>query len=92
MEDALTIDLAESDTYQLDAYVLPEGADQSLNWYSSRNSTLSVKDGLLTAHRVGQVTITANIPKNGKIKDQLIHCLRGQKGRKAGDDFRAGFA
>ncbi|MBQ1256773.1 MAG: Ig-like domain-containing protein [Clostridia bacterium] len=72
MEDALTIDLAESDTYQLDAYVLPEGADQSLNWYSSRNSTLSVKDGLLTAHRVGQVTITANIPKNGKIKDQLI--------------------
>lgn len=71
-EDTLVIDLAQSNTYQLNAYVLPEGADQALNWYSSRNSTLSVKDGLLTANRVGQITITANIPKNGKISD---HCV-----------------
>ncbi len=72
VEDTLVIDLAVSNTYQLNAYVLPEGADQSLNWYSAKYSTLSVENGLLTAHRTGRITITANIPKNGKIKD---HCV-----------------
>ncbi len=72
VEDTLVIDLAVSNTYQLNAYVLPESASQDLNWYSAKNSTLSVKDGFLTAHRTGRITITANIPKNGKIKD---HCV-----------------
>lgn len=71
-EDAVTIDLAVSDTYTLSAYVLPEGANQALNWYSAKNSTLSVKDGVLTAHRTGRIAITANIPKNGKIFDQCV--------------------
>ena len=71
-ESELTIDLAVSDTYTLSAYVLPSEADQALNWYSAKNSTLSVKDGVLTAHRTGRITITANIPGNGKIKD---HCV-----------------
>lgn len=71
-ESELTIDLAVSDTYHLTAYVLPESADQSLNWYSAKYSTLSVEDGVLTAHRTGRITITANIPGNGKIKD---HCV-----------------
>lgn len=72
VEETLVIDLAVSNTYQLNAYVLPEGANQALNWYSAKNSTLSVENGLLTAHRTGRITITANIPKNGKIKD---HCV-----------------
>lgn len=72
VEETVTIDLAVSNTYTLNAYVLPEDATQSINWYSSRNSTLSVKDGVLTAHRTGVITITANIPKNEKIKDKCI--------------------
>lgn len=64
-----TLNLLIDDTYTLQATVLPENAsDKSVSWLSSDESVVSVNNGILTALKEGDATITAyvDVNKNGK--------------------------
>ena len=58
----LTMELSDAqNTLALSASVLPADASQRIEWKSSSPATVSVdENGVLTAHKIGKVTITAN--------------------------------
>lgn len=58
----LTMELSDAQsTLALSASVLPDDASQRIEWKSSSPATVSVdENGVLTAHKIGKVTITAN--------------------------------
>ena len=65
-EKDLTINVP--DTYTLHVAVLPENADnKTLTWFSSDESVVTVKDGVLTAMQPGTATITASATDGAKV-------------------------
>ena len=61
------ITMRKDETKQLIISIYPENAtDKTITWSSSNNNIVSVKDGLLTAHSIGEVRITAKNKKSGK--------------------------
>ncbi|MBR1936592.1 MAG: Ig-like domain-containing protein [Bacilli bacterium] len=61
------VTMREDETKQLEISIYPEEAtDKTIVWSSSNNDIVSVKDGLLTAHSIGEAKITATNKKSGK--------------------------
>ena len=61
------VTMREDETKQLEISIYPEeAADKTIVWSSSNNDVVSVKDGLLTAHSIGEAKITAKNKKSGK--------------------------
>lgn len=58
----LALDLNGAKTGTLKATVVPAGAKQTVTWLSSDPSVASVKDGAVTALKVGKTNITATVP------------------------------
>ena len=76
------IDLdSESPTLQLSAACAPEGASQQVTWSSSSSRATVDANGLVTAHRVGTVTITARAAdgtgKTASITIQIVNAAKG---------------
>ena len=69
--------LAAGQQKQLSARVGPEDTtDKSVTWASSDETVVSVTtDGIITAHRVGEATITCTTA-DGKKSDQLLVCVQ----------------
>lgn len=59
-ESELNLDLYGETSATLVANILPENAsDKSINWISTNSSVASVKDGVVTAKKVGTTTVKA---------------------------------
>ncbi len=64
--NAEELDMCTGDTATLTAAVLPEdAADRVVSWQSSQPAVAAVKDGVVTAHAVGTVTITVTAQDGG---------------------------
>ena len=65
--DSTSITLVEGDSQTLTATVSPSNAEnQKVLWSSSNSSVASVKEGVVTALKVGNATITAKTDDGGK--------------------------
>ena len=65
--DAASMELLEGESHTLTATVSPSNADnQKIIWASSNVSVASVKEGVVTALKVGNATITAKSDDGGK--------------------------
>ena len=67
----LNLDVTDDKTLTLVATVEPSTAESGITWKSSSSKIASVKDGVVTLHKVGNVTITATltkIKKSAKVK------------------------
>ena len=59
----------------LTAHVLPENANQSVEWSSSDETVAKVNRGLVTALKEGSVTITATSREDSTIKDSITFII-----------------
>ena len=65
--DAASMELLEGESHTLTATVSPSNADnQKIIWASSNVSVASVKEGVVTALKVGNATVTAKSDDGGK--------------------------
>ncbi len=55
------VELAEGQTFELDAILSPSSASGVVNWTSDKPSVASVKDGIITAKSPGKAIISATI-------------------------------
>lgn len=60
-----SVSIAENESFPLIANIVPLEAKASVEWTSSDNGIVTVKDGVLTGIKVGEATVTAKCPSSG---------------------------